>query len=153
MQTEHIIVLGGLILGFAALTYAFFRAITTAYRRGHEAGTNETTANLEPLIESQKNAIATAWQQIDKLNQELTNVRAELEQRRNSQQLAVAVTPTDIGLLIQAANTIELAHRFWKPMKGAEPMARKASTQHAKLETLNSRLTAAATQAAREQAA
>ncbi len=153
MQTEHIIVLGGLILGFAALTYALFHAITTAHRRGREAGIKETTANLEPLIKSQKNAIATAWQQTSRLDEQLALAQTELEQLRTAKRLAVALTPGDIGLLIQTANTIDLAQRTWAPIKGAEPMARKASALHAKLSTLNSRLSAAATHAAQEQAA
>ncbi|KQQ67817.1 hypothetical protein ASF84_01370 [Pseudomonas sp. Leaf127] len=153
MQTEHIIALGGLILSFAALTYAFFRAITTAHRRGREAGSNATTAVLEPMMVAQKQATTAAWQQIDRLDEELALARADLEQLRAANGLAVEVTPTDIGLLIQAANIIELARRTWTPIKGAEPMARKATVLHTKLEVLNSRLCGAATQAAREQAA
>lgn len=153
MQNEIVITLSLYALGAALLGYSLFRAITTAHRRGFNAGAALAAKTHEPLIQAQKREITASWCRIEVMNEEIERQRLGIAQLQADQVMAVTVSPQDIGLMIQAANTVELAEQTWAPIKGAEPIARKARTLHRKLEALNSRLTAAATQAAREQAA
>ncbi|MCQ9422696.1 hypothetical protein NRB16_04010 [Pseudomonas sp. LJDD11] len=152
MQNEIVITLSLYVLGAALLGYSLFRAITTAHRRGFNAGTALAAKVHEPLMQAQQRATTAAWCRLDMMSEELERDRLLIAQLQTDQAMAVTVSPQDIGLMIQVANTVELAERTWAPIKGASPMARKARTLHGKLEALNSRLTAAATQAAREAA-
>lgn len=153
MQQETVITLGLYILGAALLAYSIFRAITTAYRRGYAAGTNNAEASNAPIMLAQTQANALASQQIDAAQEKLAAANAVIDHLKADKAQLVAVTPQEIGLLVQAANMIELAHRTWAPIKGVEPTARKAQTVLQKLEALNSRLKATATQVAQGKAA
>lgn len=153
MQTEIVITLSLYALGAALLGYSLFRAITTAHRRGFVAGEAEAEAFHTPLMLAQTQATAMASQQLDAMQGKLATANMVIDELRVDMAQRVTVTPQDIGVLIQAANIIELAHRTWAPLKGVEPTARKASNVHQKLTELNTSLSERARAAAQEQAA
>ncbi|MCO8167842.1 hypothetical protein NJC40_08630 [Pseudomonas sp. 21LCFQ02] len=108
--------------------------------------TNAAWKRLDLMSQEMEQQKAQATQQLDTANAVIDELKAEKAQ-------IVAVTPQEIGVLIQAANIIELAHRTWAPLKGVEPTARKASNVHQKLTDLNTRLSERAQATVKEQAA
>lgn len=156
MQNEIVITLSLYALGALLLTFFLYRAITTAYHRGHTVGYNLSETIYQPHLAAQKQATAVASQQLDANQGKLATANMVIDELKADMARRVTVTPQEIGVLIQAANIIELAHRTWAPLKGVEPTARKASNVHQKLTELNTRLSERAIQvqaAVQEQAA
>ncbi|QHF04072.1 hypothetical protein N015_17310 [Pseudomonas asturiensis] len=153
MQTEIVITLSLYVLGAVLLAYTLFRAITTAHRRGYAAGETQAETKHTALLQYQTQATALAKLARDEILGKRATANMVIDELKDDMAQRVTVTPQEIGVLIQAANIIELAHRTWAPLKGVEPTARKASNVHQKLTELNTRLSERAQAAAQEQAA
>lgn len=153
MQNEIVITLSLCALGASLLGYSMFRAITTAYRRGYVAGETEAEGTHKTLLQYQTQATVLAKLARDETLGKLATANTVIDELKIDMAQRVTVTPQEIGVLIQAANIIELAHRTWAPLKGVEPTARRASNVHQKLTDLNTRLSDRAQAAAQEQAA
>lgn len=146
MQTEHLIALAGLAVAFPILTFFVAQAIKKAFKNGHVTGL--IAGKLEA-----SDQMATLTSERDLKQAELAGARQAIKHLQYVRTLDMTVTPSDVGVMIQVANIVELAHRTWTPIKGAEPMAKKAKTLHEKLTVLNDRLTANVSRAALEQSA
>lgn len=146
MPTDSIIALCLATASFVLLAFLIYRTSSRAYEAGVTAGSEAAKADYERRLEAETKAA-------QEVQEELIRAESAIAQMRTAQRLAVAVTPHEIGLLVQAANMVELAQRTWKAMPGTQPVFNKASALLAKLEPLNSRLTIAATKAAQEEAA
>jgi hypothetical protein len=145
MQTEHLIALAGLDVAFPILTFSVAQAIKKAFKNGHVTGL--IAGKLEA-----SDQMATLTSELALKQAELDGARQAIKHLKYVRTLDMTVTPSDVGVMIQVSNIVELAHGTWAPIKGAEPVAKKAKTLHEKLKAINERLTINVNSAAREQA-
>jgi len=143
MQIESIVTVALVASAAILLIYLHARAVSKARSRGFEYGRGVAAAVHEPLMAEQKQARLFAEMKLSEAHARLLSTARD----------GVSVTNQEIALLIQVANTLDLARRTWEPLTGAKPHHNRAVTQLAKLETLTRRLTADAVHAAQGKAA
>ena len=140
MQTEHCVILIGVIIGFALLAFfinkAIKRSLRNAYSAGKSAGIVDSSARMNALNEdlaslafrrtSERKSFLNA---IEVKNHIIQNLQKQVDDSSTG-----TLTKADLQVLIDTAVTLGMAHKTWLPMKGTEPWRARAAAQ---LELLN----------------
>lgn len=146
MQSEHLIILVGVIIGFALLTFFIDKALRRAHDRGfidgNTAGTiysqdrfNVLNADLAALATRRERERKGFLETIEAKNQAIKELKEQLELTA-----AGTLTQEDIQVLINTATTLDVAHKFWLPIKGTEPWRARAATQLGQLNKIANRI-------------
>lgn len=146
MQAQHLIILVGVIIGFALLTFfidkAFKRAHSRGFIDGNAAGITDSIARLNAL-NSDLAALATRRERerkgfletIESKNQAVNELQEQLGFAK-----AGTLSRDDIQLLLDIATTLSVAHKFWLPIQGTEPWRARAATQLTQLNKIANRI-------------
>jgi len=146
MQAEHLIILVGVIIGFGLLTFFIDKALKRAHDRGfidgNTAGTihsqdrfNALSADLAALATRRERERKGFLETIESKNQAIKELKEQLEFTA-----AGTLTQEDIQVLINTATTLDVAHKFWIPIKGTEPWRDRAATQLSQLNKIANRI-------------
>ena len=130
MQTEHIIALGGLILGFPLLTYFVRRAITRAFSDGYNQGKaavaeGHDQALIELGTELEWNYSKERQRLCDTISTKDLAISHLTDQLRSTEACALS----DLQVLTSVAGTLDLAYRTWSPIRGTEPHQARTKQQ------------------------
>lgn len=150
MQAQHIIIAIGMALSFLALTYyirkAFLRAKSTSYEAGRAEGDLYHSFRIQALTRD----LDDLANNTHKARKALEKKLAEAEQRLSSldsdaQQMGALIrtstlTNEDHALLLDVANTLDLASRTWRGLPGAEPVFARSASQKEKVIQLATRV-------------
>ena len=140
MQTEHYVILIGVIIGFALLAFFINKAIKrsrrNAYSAGKSAGIAESSARMNALNEDlaslafrRTSERKSFLETIELKNHIIQNLQKQFDASTTS-----TLTEADLQVLIDTAGTLGMAYKTWLPIKGTEPWRTRAAAQ---LELLN----------------
>lgn len=146
MQAQHLIILVGVIIGFGLLTFFIDKALRRAHDRGFidgnaagitnsQARFNALNADLATLATRRERERKGFLETIESKNQAIKELKEQL-----GLTAAGTLTKEDIQVLINTASTLEIAHKFWLPIKGTEPWRARAATQLGQLNKIANRI-------------
>jgi len=140
MQTEHYVILVGVITGFTLLALfinkAMKRSLGNAYSAGKSAGIADSSARMNALNEDLASLALRRTNERKSFLEtiELKNHIIQSLQKQMDNSSAGTLTKADLQVLIDTAETLGMAHKTWLPIKGTEPWRARAAAQ---LELLN----------------
>lgn len=140
MQTEHYVILTGVIIGFALFALFVNKAIKRRLRNAYAAGksdgiadssarTNALNEDLASLAFRRTSERKSFLETIELKNHIILDLKKQVDDSSTG-----TLTKADLQVLIDTAATLGMAHKTWALMKGTEPWRARASAQ---LEQLN----------------
>lgn len=146
MQPQHFVILIGLTLGFALLTFFITRAIKRELRKAYAAGKSAGVADSRDRMNALNADLASLASNLTRERKgflETIGFKNHLIQdlqRQLDASGAGLLTKDDHQVLLDTATTLGLAHKTWLAIKGTEPWRARAATQREQLNSIAHRI-------------